>query len=301
MYSVDTYRNDSWFKESPCSWSIVLDVKNPGRTQVSLPHMVLLEYSLRSEECISFWLVIPFLSFSISIAFLYSFTWPHLLWVKRDLARWDKNMCRNELIWEHHPRHRCIPWVRLNLSEATYRILNIEKRLYTYVHGPRVALSHVFVSTSWSSWITNLIEQRRFLIGYRSDQVRNCNQEMHVYWSTERETQVKSSVVYIGTYVTAISTSPRYFSASIFPWSINMPKSPKCFDPDAPGINKQVMLDWMHINHPMTPIKSGSSRDEVAKKVKEVQPQRMLSNSFSHRAAALSLDISSSKDRIFYA
>ncbi|EGF98796.1 uncharacterized protein MELLADRAFT_95436 [Melampsora larici-populina 98AG31] len=52
-----------------------------------------------------------------------------------------------------------------------------------------------------------------------------------------------------------------------------MPKSPKIFDPDAPGINKQAMLDWMHINHPMTPIKSGSSQDEVAKKVKEVQPQ----------------------------
>ncbi|EGG03992.1 uncharacterized protein MELLADRAFT_89760 [Melampsora larici-populina 98AG31] len=52
-----------------------------------------------------------------------------------------------------------------------------------------------------------------------------------------------------------------------------MPKVSKMFDPDAPGMNKQLMLDWMHINHPMTPIKTGANKDEVARKVREVQPE----------------------------
>lgn len=53
-----------------------------------------------------------------------------------------------------------------------------------------------------------------------------------------------------------------------------MRKGVKSLDPDAPGVGKQAMLDWMHINHPKIPIKTGASREEVARKVKEVQPNR---------------------------
>ncbi|EGG09449.1 uncharacterized protein MELLADRAFT_61141 [Melampsora larici-populina 98AG31] len=43
-------------------------------------------------------------------------------------------------------------------------------------------------------------------------------------------------------------------------------------DPDNPSVNKQTMLDWLRINHPMTPISSKAKRAEVANIVREVQP-----------------------------
>ncbi|EGG00782.1 uncharacterized protein MELLADRAFT_92930 [Melampsora larici-populina 98AG31] len=39
------------------------------------------------------------------------------------------------------------------------------------------------------------------------------------------------------------------------------------------GMSKQIMLDWLRINHPQVPIKCGSTKTEVAKIVREVQPQ----------------------------
>ncbi|EGG00026.1 uncharacterized protein MELLADRAFT_93853 [Melampsora larici-populina 98AG31] len=45
------------------------------------------------------------------------------------------------------------------------------------------------------------------------------------------------------------------------------------FDPSNPSNNKQAMLDWLRINHPMTPIKSNANKAEVAKIVREQQPQ----------------------------
>ncbi|KAH9809250.1 hypothetical protein DFH28DRAFT_1111983 [Melampsora americana] len=44
------------------------------------------------------------------------------------------------------------------------------------------------------------------------------------------------------------------------------------FDPNISGVSKQAMLDWMHINRPMTPIKKNANKQEVAKKVREAQP-----------------------------
>lgn len=45
-------------------------------------------------------------------------------------------------------------------------------------------------------------------------------------------------------------------------------------DPRNPSVNKQTMLDWLRINHPMTPIRSGANKAEVAKIVRDVQPHR---------------------------
>ncbi|EGG09316.1 uncharacterized protein MELLADRAFT_96290 [Melampsora larici-populina 98AG31] len=44
------------------------------------------------------------------------------------------------------------------------------------------------------------------------------------------------------------------------------------FDPSSRGINKQMMLDWMRINHPMTPINSGALKQEIACIVRGQQP-----------------------------
>ncbi|EGG12877.1 uncharacterized protein MELLADRAFT_87204 [Melampsora larici-populina 98AG31] len=52
-----------------------------------------------------------------------------------------------------------------------------------------------------------------------------------------------------------------------------MRKAVKSLDPDAPGVGKQAMIDWMHINHPMIPIRTNASRDEIASKVKAAQPE----------------------------
>lgn len=43
-------------------------------------------------------------------------------------------------------------------------------------------------------------------------------------------------------------------------------------DPSSRGMSKQTMLDWMRINHPQTPVKSGISKNEVARLVREMQP-----------------------------
>lgn len=45
------------------------------------------------------------------------------------------------------------------------------------------------------------------------------------------------------------------------------------FNPKAPGVNKQAMIDWMQINRPMTSLKKNMSRGEVARKVREAQPK----------------------------
>ncbi|EGF98001.1 uncharacterized protein MELLADRAFT_84099 [Melampsora larici-populina 98AG31] len=44
-------------------------------------------------------------------------------------------------------------------------------------------------------------------------------------------------------------------------------------DPSNPSISKQTMLDWLRIHHPMTPIKSNANKGEVAKIVREQQPE----------------------------
>lgn len=44
-------------------------------------------------------------------------------------------------------------------------------------------------------------------------------------------------------------------------------------DPSSRGMSKQTMLDWLRINHPQTPIKSGINKTEVAKIVREMQPE----------------------------
>lgn len=44
-------------------------------------------------------------------------------------------------------------------------------------------------------------------------------------------------------------------------------------DPSSRGMSKQIMLDWMRINHPQTPIKSGLNKNDVAKIVREMQPE----------------------------
>ncbi|EGG01638.1 uncharacterized protein MELLADRAFT_91904 [Melampsora larici-populina 98AG31] len=43
--------------------------------------------------------------------------------------------------------------------------------------------------------------------------------------------------------------------------------------PSSRGMSKQTMLDWMRINHPQTPVKSGITKNEVSKMVREMQPE----------------------------
>ncbi|EGF97266.1 uncharacterized protein MELLADRAFT_86116 [Melampsora larici-populina 98AG31] len=44
-------------------------------------------------------------------------------------------------------------------------------------------------------------------------------------------------------------------------------------DPGAAGVTKQMMLDWLRINHPKSPISSSISKSEAAVKVREKQPK----------------------------
>ncbi|EGG02564.1 uncharacterized protein MELLADRAFT_91307 [Melampsora larici-populina 98AG31] len=44
-------------------------------------------------------------------------------------------------------------------------------------------------------------------------------------------------------------------------------------DPDAPGVGKQTMLDWLRINHPMETIRTGLNKGEIAQIVRRVQPE----------------------------
>ncbi|KAH9809874.1 hypothetical protein DFH28DRAFT_1132658 [Melampsora americana] len=44
------------------------------------------------------------------------------------------------------------------------------------------------------------------------------------------------------------------------------------FDPDGPGVNKQMMLDWMHINHPKTPVNPKLDKSGVAALIRDMQP-----------------------------
>lgn len=46
-------------------------------------------------------------------------------------------------------------------------------------------------------------------------------------------------------------------------------------DPSAPGVSKQMMLDWMHIHHPKTPIRPRIDPVGLAQLVRSVQPDRM--------------------------
>ncbi|EGG07399.1 uncharacterized protein MELLADRAFT_85843 [Melampsora larici-populina 98AG31] len=43
-------------------------------------------------------------------------------------------------------------------------------------------------------------------------------------------------------------------------------------DPDNPPVNKQIMLDWLRINHPKTVVRSKANKDKVADIVRSVQP-----------------------------
>lgn len=70
-------------------------------------------------------------------------------------------------------------------------------------------------------------------------------------------------------------TFSRYFYFLFFsPQAIDSTSSSAMImDPSSRGMSKQIMLDWLRINHPQIPIKSGSTKTEVAKIVREVQPQ----------------------------
>ncbi|EGG06090.1 uncharacterized protein MELLADRAFT_63663 [Melampsora larici-populina 98AG31] len=63
-------------------------------------------------------------------------------------------------------------------------------------------------------------------------------------------------------------------------------------NPSNLSVNKQIMLDWLRINHPMTPIKSGAKKAEVAKIVRDVQPhrERMSKRPASHNLEVPKLD-----------
>lgn len=47
---------------------------------------------------------------------------------------------------------------------------------------------------------------------------------------------------------------------------------PGILDPSAPGVTKQVMIDWMHINHPMTTMRPRIGIDELSDLVRAKQP-----------------------------
>ncbi|EGG02026.1 uncharacterized protein MELLADRAFT_91596 [Melampsora larici-populina 98AG31] len=49
--------------------------------------------------------------------------------------------------------------------------------------------------------------------------------------------------------------------------------TPEVFDPSGPGVGKQMMLDWLRINHPKTPVRGDLKKFEVAKIVRAMQPQ----------------------------
>ncbi|EGG01302.1 uncharacterized protein MELLADRAFT_92608 [Melampsora larici-populina 98AG31] len=49
--------------------------------------------------------------------------------------------------------------------------------------------------------------------------------------------------------------------------------SESVLDPSNPSVNKQTMLDWLRINHPKTPISSKANKAEVAKIVRDKQPE----------------------------
>ncbi|EGG03925.1 uncharacterized protein MELLADRAFT_89733 [Melampsora larici-populina 98AG31] len=44
-------------------------------------------------------------------------------------------------------------------------------------------------------------------------------------------------------------------------------------DPGAPGVTKQMMLDWLRKNHPKSPIPSTFNKNQAAVKVREKQPE----------------------------
>lgn len=52
-------------------------------------------------------------------------------------------------------------------------------------------------------------------------------------------------------------------------------------DPNVPGTANQTMLDWMYLNRPMIPMKGKLSKSNVARKVREAQPDRMIIQSLS--------------------
>lgn len=49
-------------------------------------------------------------------------------------------------------------------------------------------------------------------------------------------------------------------------------------DPNAPGINKKKMLDWLRENHPEVTFPSNAKREEIAKRVRQQQPNCTLSS-----------------------
>ncbi|KAH9808452.1 hypothetical protein DFH28DRAFT_909465 [Melampsora americana] len=67
------------------------------------------------------------------------------------------------------------------------------------------------------------------------------------------------------------------------------------FDPNIPGVSKQAMLDWMHINRPMTFIKKNANKNEVAQKVREAQPE-LFPDPFSEEPLSLDCHSMTSKN-----
>ncbi|KAH9808402.1 hypothetical protein DFH28DRAFT_1087879 [Melampsora americana] len=63
---------------------------------------------------------------------------------------------------------------------------------------------------------------------------------------------------------------------------------PCLFDPDAPGVSKQMMLDWIHINHPKTIIRSRIDPLSLAQLVRSLQPELDFPNSASNTSTHLS-------------
>lgn len=48
---------------------------------------------------------------------------------------------------------------------------------------------------------------------------------------------------------------------------------PELFDPSAPGVTRQMMIDWMHIHHPMTKLRPRIGINELSDLVRGEQPQ----------------------------
>ncbi|EGG09374.1 uncharacterized protein MELLADRAFT_95817 [Melampsora larici-populina 98AG31] len=48
---------------------------------------------------------------------------------------------------------------------------------------------------------------------------------------------------------------------------------PEVFDPSAPGVGKQMMLDWLRINFPLIPVNGQLSKSKIAETVREQQPE----------------------------
>ncbi|EGF97152.1 uncharacterized protein MELLADRAFT_87577 [Melampsora larici-populina 98AG31] len=67
---------------------------------------------------------------------------------------------------------------------------------------------------------------------------------------------------------------------------------PDIFDPSAPGVTRQMMIDWMHIHHPMTTLRPRIGTDELSDLVRGKQPA-FFPKLTSHVPALATLDTAS--------